>query len=394
MTSSQHACRSIWRVTLVSSLAVAGCGGANVDGGDADDGTTPCEGSETRCADNVYQACEGGFFVNQESCVNACVEDLGCLDCDPASATGCDGADVLECNPDGTFGDLVETCSAGEVCEPGGCTRSCTADGVDLIYVVDDSYNLRSFDPRLIDTAEDPFTLIGPLSCPASGTPAPGWVGNITPFSMAVDREAVAWVLYASGEIFQVSTSDATCTATGFQPSQQGMNLFGMGFVTDEIDGDTEKLFIGGGTAAATPGGQLGVIDEALEVSLRGPLRDDTEYSAELTGTGAAELFGFYPGINQAFVQEIDPPTGAAVGPEYSVPGGLGGGEGAIVQAWAFAQWAGSFYLFVTTNGGGGSNSTVRTIDRATGIAATAIQNLPYFIVGAGVSTCAPTDID
>jgi hypothetical protein len=375
-------------------LSLTACGGPGGDGGDGGDGTTPCAGDETRCAGNVYQTCEDGFFVNAESCALECVEDLGCLECDPSSAYGCNGADVVTCNADGTFGDLVETCAEGEACDPdAGCTRSCTADGVDLIYVVDDSYNLRSFDPRLVGSGTDPFTLIGPLDCPASNTPAPGWNGNITPFSMAVDRNAVAWVLYASGEIFNVSTNDASCTATGFAPSQAGMNLFGMGFVTDEVDGDTEKLFIGGGDAAATPGGQLGVI-ENLTVSLRGPLRDDTEYSAELTGTGAAELFGFYPGINEAFVQEIDAATGAAVGPEYTVPGGLGGGEGAAVQAWAFAQWGGKFYLFVTTTDGLSSNSTVRTIDRTSGDAVTLLQDLPFFIVGAGVSTCAPTDID
>ncbi len=375
-------------------LFAAGCGGpSGSDNVDVDAGVA-CGGDENRCIENAFQTCQGGVFVTVENCANTCVSDFGCSDCDPDLATACDGADVVECTADGTFGTLIETCNAGEVCEQGACTRSCTADGVDLVYVVDDSYNLRSFDPRLVGTATDPFTLIGPLACPASNTPAPGWVGAITPFSMAVDRLAVARVLYASGEIFYVSTADASCSATSFVPSQQGMNLFGMGFVTDAIGGDTEHLFIGGGDASATPGGQLAIVDDAFQVSLRGALRADTEYSPELTGTGAAELFGFYPGINEAFVQEIDPDTGAGVGPEYDVPGGLGGGVGTFVQAWAFAQWGGKFYLFVTTSDGLNSNSTVRTIDRATGTAETVMQNLPYFIVGAGVSTCAPTDID
>lgn len=73
-----------------------------------------------------------------------------------------------------------------------------------------------------------------------------------------------------------------------------------------------------------------------------------------------------------------------------SIPGGLGG----QVRAWAFAQWGGKFYIFVTTqNLIGTTNSTVRTIDRATGQSATILQNLPNIIVGAGVSTCAPVVI-
>ena len=36
-------------------------------------------------------------------------------------------------------------------------------------------------------------------------------------------------------------------------------------------------------------------------------------------------------------------------------------------------------------------HSTVRSIDRATGTYSIVLQNLPYNIDGAGVSTCAPT---
>jgi hypothetical protein len=48
----------------------------------------------------------------------------------------------------------------------------------------------------------------------------------------------------------------------------------------------------------------------------------------------------------------------------------------------------------VTTTDGLTSNSTVRTIDRATGQYQLVTQNLPYNIVGAGVSTCAPVDVE
>ena len=51
--------------------------------------------------------------------------------------------------------------------------------------------------------------------------------------------------------------------------------------------------------------------------------------------------------------------------------------------------------MFVTTqNGSGVENSTVRSIDRTTGTYTVVLQNLPYFIDGAGVSTCAPTTLE
>jgi hypothetical protein len=70
-------------------------------------------------------------------------------------------------------------------------------------------------------------------------------------------------------------------------------------------------------------------------------------------------------------------------------------GLGGQVRAWAFAQWGGKFYIFVTTQQGilGTLNSTVRSIDRASGVSMTLMENLPNIIVGAGVSTCAPVVI-
>jgi len=382
------------RPLILLALALAACGPSTSAGDDGGDDTTECSGDAERCVGNLYQVCnDDGMFVTAESCAQACNLDLGgCVACDPLMGTGCNGNDVVTCNADGTPGEVVETCGNGEICEGGACTRDCTADGVDLIYVVDETYNLLSFDPRKLGTADDPFTLIGALSCPASSTPVPGWLGGVTPFSMSVDRTGIAWVLYTSGQIFHVQTSNAQCSATSFAPQQGGQwLLFGMGFVTDTAGGDTEKLYIGGGAPEATPGGLFGVVDgTTLAVETLGNLPNTGEYSPEFTGTGAAELFGFFPGTSNAFVQQLDKATGAAVGSPMSM-GGLGG----TVSAWAFAQWGGKFYIFVTTTDGLSTNSTVRVIDRQTGNYEGAIlQNLPYTIVGAGVSTCAPVVVE
>lgn len=381
---------------FVLVLVLAACGPGTMAADDGGDDQQECSGDAERCVGNLHQVCnDSGMYETAEACEGACNLDFGgCVACDPVVGRGCDGNMVVTCNPDGTLGGVIETCGTGETCENGACTRDCTADGVDLIYVVDETYRLLSFDPRRLGTAEDPFTLIGNLSCPAAAQPVPGWVGGVTPFSMSVDRTGIAWVLYTSGEIFHVQTSNAQCTATTFAPQQMGGEwaLFGMGFVTDTAGGMTERLFIGGGDPTATPGGLFGVVDgSTLAVQTLGNLPATGEFSPEFTGTGAAELFGFYPGSSTAFVQGIDKTNGAALGPQMSIPGGLGG----TVSAWAFAQWGGKFYIFVTTTDIITTNSTVRVIDRATGSYEGAVlQNLPYTIVGAGVSTCAPVVVE
>jgi len=386
-------------IPFVLCLAFAACGpapSASDDDGDDDGGGDGCTGDETRCRGNIYEVCVDGRFETGESCAGACSEELGCVACDPADGNTCDGNDVVTCNADGTTGGVVETCTNGDTCSGGECTRECTAAGVDLIYVVDDSDHLRSFDPRKVGTGQDPFTLIGTLDCPA-GSAAPGWGGPVSPFSMSVDRNGVAWVHYSSGEIFHVNITNAQCSETSFQRLQMSGQwaLFGMGFVTDTAGGNTEQLFIGGGDPAADPGGLFGYVDSSsMAIQTLGNLPNDGERSPELTGTGNAELYGFFPGIDEAFVQQLDKATGGAVGPKLSIPGGLGGGALDQVLAWAFAQWGGTFYIFVTTDGFDGNNSTVRTIDGTTGAYAMPIENLPFNIVGAGVSTCAPVVVD
>jgi hypothetical protein len=91
-------------------------------------------------------------------------------------------------------------------------------------------------------------------------------------------------------------------------------------------------------------------------------------------------------------VQQIDRATGAPKGTKKSIPNGLGGlGATPQVTAWAFAQWNGTFYIFATTKPGEQfpPSSTLRTID-ANGQSKLRLEYMPWVIVGAGVSTCAP----
>jgi hypothetical protein len=320
-----------------------------------------------------------------------CFEDR-CVECNPRNSRVCHDSDVYACNPDGTLGALIEECLIDE-CSGASCngaTPDC-AEGAELVYVVDESYRLQSFDPSQLTT--QPFTLIGNLSCPAM---YPTWPeaalngGPPTPFSMSVDRAATAWVLYSSGEIFHVSTVDASCQATSYARGQAGFELFGMGFVSDAPGSSTEKLFIAGGDAANLASGNLAWIDPgSMALTTVGPL-PLADYSPELTGTGAAELYAYYPGMFQTYVARMDRAS-ATNQQQWPMPA-LDGG----VRAWAFAQWGGLFWIFVTTEDflTLSTNSQVWRLDPMTGTAERVLQNLPYMIVGAGVSTCAPIEID
>ncbi len=367
-------------------LAFAACGsGSNSDtdgGTNNHDGNAgdPCEAGQTRCDRQSYQECKDGLFTQTTVCQapTVCAQDLGCVQCNPKVATTCVGNQVHECNSDGTIGNLLETCSGQ--CQYGECEGGCSS-AAQLIYVVDDSYRLLSFNPA---GGANEFKLIHALSCPASPS-WPDWGNSIaTPFSMSVDRSARAWVLYTSGEIFWVDTSTGQCSKSTWTPGKGGYKLFGMGFVSDTEGSDSEKLYIAGGDVGALELGNVGYIDPvALDVTTVGPV-PDAEYSPELTGTGDAKLYAYFPGTNNSFVAQLNKTTGAVL-QNWPLPSLSG-----TVRAWAFAHWGGKFYIFITA----GSNSRVLKLDPDSGQTITLLENLPYRIVGAGVSTCAPTHED
>ncbi len=353
----------------------------------------PCTGDVTRCSAGDWQKCVGGVFQTSDTCSATCSANLGCVACDPTvGAATCAGSDVVACNADGSFGAMMQACGAGTTCSAGACTNVCTADGVDLVYVVDEQNDFLSFDPRKLPG--DPFVKIGTLACPTTQPSIQSGNAMVMPFSMGVDRDGKAWVEYTSGEVFNVSLTDASCTASGYVARAGGMDLFGMGFVTDSATATTEKLFTAGGGDSAGPMGKLAVVDTHAGMytpTQVGTLTAASDFSPELTGTNEAKLYGFFPVITSgpAYVQEIDRTSGAPVGSTY--PLGTTG-LGNQIRDWAFAQWGGVFYIFVTTTDANGvTDSTVRAIDKATGAYAIVIDNLAFNIDGAGVSTCAPS---
>lgn len=247
------------------------------------------------------------------------------------------------------------------------------SEAAKLIYVVGTTYELYSYYPP---TKE--FKQIGLLNCPSNGA---------TPFSMAVDRQGIAWVLYNDGNIFHVDIENgASCAKTQYVPGQAGFLTFGMGFVADAPGSSDETLFIGNYN-----GQNLGKIDpKTLTVTPVGNYSGGNGLTgaAEITGTGSARLYGFfYKGFGQpTYVAEINKSN--AVLESVASPNNVTVGSG-----WAFAFWGGSFYLFTAPSGDSVvTKFTLDPMDPTMGTVNVEVPSVGFVIVGAGVSTCAPVE--
>jgi hypothetical protein len=235
------------------------------------------------------------------------------------------------------------------------------------IYTVDDAGTFSRFDP-----ATSTFTKIGALNCPA----APGE----TPFSMAVDQNAVAWVVYEDGNLYKVDTGTGRCETTGFQANQPDFAYFGMGFVFDPSTG-IDTLYLAGINSLDATQSELATLSfPSLVVT---PIGLITAGNAELTGTGDGSLWGFVPRSGspdgQAVLVRLDPASGATL--ESYVYPSLSSTRS---QSWTVKFWGGSFWIFL--------DKSVYEVPRATPQTIRYVMTYPGDgnIVGAGVSTCAP----
>ena len=243
------------------------------------------------------------------------------------------------------------------------------ADGTELVYTIDQlDQRLSRFDPRT-KTFED----LGQLSCPKQG--------SATPFSMSVARDGTAWVLYNSGELFTVPIGTLACTKTAWSPPSN-LRVFGMGFSTDVPAGTAETLFIGGGRDQQQSSYTLARFDTAALTAT--PIGSQPQLP-EMTGTGNAELWGFFPDATTPRVVQFDKTTGALV-TTYNQPTLAGTNTG-----YAFAHWGGDFWVFLIKNGE--PSTTVYQVDGMTGTIVSTTPTTGRTIVGAGVSTCAPVVI-
>jgi hypothetical protein len=235
------------------------------------------------------------------------------------------------------------------------------------VYTVDESGRFSRFDPSTLA-----FTDIATLKCPGEVA---------TPNSMAVDQNAVAWVNYSDGNLFKVDTSTGNCAATGFVPNQHNLTKLGMGFVFDPSTGK-DTLYVAGTSGSNVETTQSTVATIAVPSLALMPIGPLAAGNAELTGTGDGQLWGFVPytassnGVST--LVRIDPATGKTL-ESYSYPSLVSAGS----VSWAVKFWGGSFWIFFGDSIYQVSRDSPETIHAA-------LSNTGRFIVGAGVSTCAP----
>ena len=249
---------------------------------------------------------------------------------------------------------------------------ACSSDNKD-VFVIGEDRTLYSFHPPTVT-----FTPKGMIDCPTGGA---------TPTSMAVDRSGTAWVRHSDGTVWKVSTETLACEATTFTPQSAAFMKFGMGFSTESKGGSTETLYLSDSLGA----GIAKLNTKTFKIDYLGAATGDLAGTpSELTGTGDGKLYGFF--ITQpATLAEISKVSGDVIANTAHTLTGVFAGD-----AWAFSFYGGDFFIYTTSNGGSNlpmnqlgsdvtkyspSDGSITVVKHATG----------FKIVGAGVSTCAPT---
>lgn len=262
----------------------------------------------------------------------------------------------------GNFGDGGGGEGGGSSGGGPGCSKA-----AEYVYVIDVNGTMYQFNPPTLA-----FTQVGQVTCASSQF-----------FSMAVDRNAVAWVLAQDGSIVRYDINAKSCTPTTYGKNQHNFLTFGMGFSTDAAGSSNETLFVSDSELLTQSSGGLAKIDtSALMLTPIGAYNQGFNgRRAEMTGTGDGRLFAAFEGTPYV-VAEIDktnaniksqaPQTPINYPPDSS--------------NFAFAFWGGDFWLFV----GPGATTDVFQYQPSNGMT-TKRETESFEIVGAGVSTCAPT---
>ncbi len=241
--------------------------------------------------------------------------------------------------------------------------NDCPDADATLVYVLSSNDVLYSFFPPTLE-----FKTIGKIVCPA---------GNTHPYSMAVDRKGKAYSVFDQGDLFQISTATAACAPTGYQVDQLGWTTFGMGYSGDTT---SESLFVAEGNTNGMGGTSqgLGIIDTTtFKLTKIGPFSVPLA-RCELTGTGDGRLFAYcVNSTTGSVIAQIDPKTANVIAQNQLK-------VGTVNDAFAYAFWGGSFWIF-----SGQGTTTVTQYDLDT-LTESTVTSLADQIVGAGVSTCAP----
>jgi hypothetical protein len=238
------------------------------------------------------------------------------------------------------------------------------ADSAKVVYLVTQENYLYSFDPRIDGTSA--YQRIGVLSCETASTPQ----------SMSVDRAGKAYVFYSSGHLYLVSTTTAQCSPTTYQhpvtPAKSFYQL-GMGFTAKTPSSNEQVLYVN------SPDFGLATVD--LQTLAPTKLNVLQSTLAELTGGPDARLF-IYESATTA-LSEVDRSS-------YQKQL-LHTFNQKDVTAFAFARYAGVFYVF--TAGGSSPRTATTMYDPQTKTEAVRDPDIGVTVVGAGQSTCVPPPI-
>lgn len=282
------------------------------------------------------------------------------------AVTAC-GSSKAPFDPDAELTDGGGTFTPAEGGKP--AVPQCAEENKDVFVIAEDR-SFYSFHPPTLE-----FKNKGLLSCATGGA---------TPTSMAVDRDGYAWVRHTDGTVWKVDTRDLTCQPTAYEPQAETFTKFGMGFATETKGGSAEVLYLSDSSGA----GLARLDTKSLSLSFVGPYTGDLAgTTSELTGTGDGKLYGFFV-TSPAKISEISKATGDIIDPK-ELPGVYAG------NAWAFSFYGGDFYIYTSSDGAGlprnGGGSDVTKYSPTDGKVEVVKSKIGFKIVGAGVSTCAPT---
>lgn len=381
---------SVTRVALVAGLVATGCSDDGADAassagtvaassGGADDGG---DGSgSASMSDTMASASMSGGSTSGgvDTTIGESADSTSTGSGPPTGSEGSEGSDTAGSTGDGSGSDSGSGSGSDSGSSDGGSTGGqefcdCAAN-TDLIYVLSDDAELWSYDP-----VTNVFAFVDALACNLLGQT----------FSMGVDRNGIAWVMFQDQDIFTVDVNNpAVCMDPGYNPGQLGFELFGMAFVSESATNPCDQLYAqsysgGIGFQEGPDIGRLGTLDpDTLAMSEIG--FDDYD-GGELTGTGDGHLY-LFAGVNPAKIIELDKSDASVISilPLDSVE---------LTNAFAFASFAGDFYLF--TEGANPALSQVTLLDyddsdnNGMQDLSVIVPQAPIRIVGAGVSTCAP----
>ena len=277
-------------------------------------------------------------------------------------------------SPDDTTGTPPDDTTGGENTTD---VETCPCPDLDVplddgIFVLSKTAALWKFFPE-----NNQFMMLGAVDC---GLPP-------STFSMGVDREGFAWVQFSDLQIRKVDVTDpGNCSDPGFVPMQQGIENFGMAFVSNSNSDTCDRIF-GNHYNGVAQGDMVSEFFNIDPVGLGVNLVGYSDYGlAEVTGTGDGRVF-LFAGPDPSELVWVDRDSGATL-EVTPLPGVQTGG------GFAFAFFAGDFYFFTDAESDMTSEVTHLDYDDSDNNdkqdLKVVVQDAPLRIVGAGVSTCAP----